>query len=84
MNVHKLIARMDLHWDGVHCRLPQALFAEVKDALRDQQSALHDLYALIEKGDLVRDITNDSQPDWAMKMIPFMRALQNAQRALET
>lgn len=30
----RLIARMDLYWDGRHCQLPMPLFGELKDTLR--------------------------------------------------
>ncbi len=59
------------------CRDAEAKAAKLHDALSD-------LFSLIENGDLVRDITNDGQSNWALKMIPFMQALQKAQRMLET
>jgi hypothetical protein len=30
----RLIARMDLYWDGRHCQVPMPLFGELKDVLR--------------------------------------------------
>lgn len=44
--------------------------------------ALKGLFELIERGDLVRDITRDGDPDWAIKMFDFVPRLQKAQAAI--
>ena len=36
----------------------------------------------LDNGDLVRDITKDHRPDWALKMMHFVRDLTKAQQAL--
>lgn len=36
----------------------------------------------LETGLLVRDITKDGQPDWSIKMLSFVKELQNAQTAI--
>lgn len=46
------------------------------------REALRDLFALMDEGFLVRDISRDAEPDWALKMIPFVQRLQKAKAAL--
>ncbi len=36
----------------------------------------------LETGLLVRDITKDSEPSWAIKMLSFVKELQDAQAAI--
>lgn len=44
--------------------------------------ALVGLVELIERGDLVRDATNDGDPDWALKMLDFVPRITRAQLAI--
>jgi hypothetical protein len=44
--------------------------------------ALKGLFELIERGDLVKDITRDGDPDWAKKMLDFVPRLKRAQLAI--
>ncbi len=48
----------------------------------DLAEALEELYALIEDGVLVRDVSHDGEPGWALKQLPLVRSLGKAQGAL--
>lgn len=45
--------------------------------------ALADMLALIDEGWLVRNTANDSQPDWAIRQLGYVRRLAAAKLALE-
>ena len=45
-------------------------------------AALKAVLSDIDSGVLVRDVTRDGQPGWAMTMIAFVQRLQAAQRAV--
>ncbi|TET95026.1 MAG: hypothetical protein E3J26_03495 [Candidatus Zixiibacteriota bacterium] len=47
-----------------------------------QKESLQFFVTSIETGLLVRDITKDNKPDWALKMMEFIKQLQKAQAAL--
>ena len=59
-------------------RAREALTAE-RDALR---AALRGLMRLLEDGTLVRDISHDHEPGWAMRQLPLTQALAAAHAAL--
>jgi hypothetical protein len=45
--------------------------------------ALRDMFAMIDEGLLVRDISHDHEPDFYMKAIQFSMRLAKAKKALE-
>lgn len=47
------------------------------------RDALKVVMQLIDDGLLVRDTSRDSEPDWAMRQLPLICALQKARAALE-
>lgn len=51
-------------------------------AAPDLLDALKDLFGYIENGTLVRNITGDDKPDWAVKLLPFMTTLNKVQAAI--
>jgi len=44
--------------------------------------ALTDIFAMIQNGELVRDIKKDGQSDWELMMMRFVSKLQKAEQAL--
>src|SRR6185437_2810097 len=44
--------------------------------------ALEGILKLVDEGQLVRDTSNDPNPDWAMRQIPFVSAFSKAHQAL--
>lgn len=46
------------------------------------REALHEVFALIDAGVFVRDVSRDADPDWCLKMIPFVQRLKKARAAL--
>ena len=44
--------------------------------------ALKELFAYIEDGTLVRNISNDANPGWAVGMLPFMLTLNKVKAAI--
>jgi hypothetical protein len=51
-------------------------------AAPDLLEALRTIWKMIAKGQLKRDTSNDSEPDWALRQIPFVLALKQAQMAI--
>lgn len=47
--------------------------------LRAARAALSDLFGLVEDGTLCRDTSRDSEPGWAIKMLPVVAKLKAAQ-----
>lgn len=45
--------------------------------------AFRDLMALVDEGWLVRNTAGDSQPDWALKQIPYLRRLAKIKAVLD-
>lgn len=52
-------------------------------AAPDLLEALHGVLRLIGDGQLVRNTSNDANPDWAMRQLPFLMALKKATEAIE-
>lgn len=48
----------------------------------DMRAALKSVLTLIDEGKLVRDISGDSEPDWALRQLPLVRTLQACRAAL--
>jgi hypothetical protein len=46
-------------------------------------AALRDVFVMIDTGLLVRDISEDHKPDWAMRQLKFVQRLATDQAALE-
>lgn len=44
-------------------------------AQRDLATALRDLFAFVENGVLIRDISHDHEPGWAMRQVPLVQTL---------
>ena len=53
---------------------------EEADKLRE---ALTDMFALLDEGILVRDISHDHEDDWALSMVPFIQRLAKNKEALD-
>ena len=70
--------------DSVRCALAATRSTLARaEAERDRlREALRRLFALVKDGTLVRDISKDSEPGFAIRQIPFVMALRNAQAAL--
>jgi hypothetical protein len=78
---HRLLAL--LAPPSVHPASERPNATAAAEAERDQlREALRRLFALVEDGTLVRDISKDSEPGFAIRQIPFVMALRNAQAAL--
>lgn len=55
--------------------------------MSDREQALHealtDMFAMLDEGLLVRDISKDGEPDWPLRMVKFVRRLKINQEALD-
>lgn len=49
--------------------------SRLRDERKDYARLLNELIGFIDSGYLVRDISNDHKPDWAMKQFPFLKTL---------
>ena len=49
---------------------------------RDLVDALEKFMSWLDEGSLVRDITKDAEPNWAIKMLHFFNDLNKAKTAL--
>lgn len=63
---------------GARTDLPKLLAA-----YRELRDALQGVMDLIDDGKLVRDISKDGEPNWAMSQLCIVRALADAARALK-
>lgn len=52
-------------------------------AAPDLLAALHTLWKMFEDGRIVRNISNDGKPDWALRMLTFTQELQTVQAAID-
>lgn len=63
------------------------IVAEHIDKLMEQRAELlaacKFFMGALKDGDLVRDLSNDSKPEWAGKMMKFVASLQTAQLAID-
>lgn len=46
-------------------------------------ASLKELFGMVENQELVRDIRNDGQPDFALRMLNFVPKLHRAMKAIE-
>ena len=60
----------------------QINFCPLHTAAPAMREALTDIFAMIENGELVRDIKKDGEPNWTIKMLGFVTRLQKAHSAL--
>lgn len=51
-------------------------------AAPDLLAALKLIWSMFDDGRIVRNIANDGEPDWALKMLNFTRELQTIQSAI--
>lgn len=51
-------------------------------AAPDLLEALKLIWSMFDDGRIVRNIANDGEPDWALKMLNFTRELQTIQKAI--
>ena len=68
-------------WQGI-TRHGIAEMCAIHKAAPDLYSALTEIMDGFDRGVFVRDISNDSNPDWALKLLPFIAALSRAKQAL--
>lgn len=71
----------------LEAKLAQASVAEQPTPPSEAQElreSLQEILTLIENGTLVRDCSEDDNPDWVMKQIPLVQALARASRALKS
>lgn len=52
------------------------------DLVRKKDEALEDLFALMDENYLIRDISSDSEPDFALRQLPYIMRLKKAKEAL--
>jgi hypothetical protein len=45
-------------------------------------ASLQEIFGMLERGELVREISNDGHPDWALFMLDFVPKLTRAQMAI--
>lgn len=63
----------------VKAEIKRDKFEPERDRLREASQKIFDF---IEDGTLVRNIENDGSPDWAMRALPLVRAMQELGAAL--
>lgn len=56
---------------------------ELRELVGATTAALADVHKMIDNGELVRDISKDHAPDWAIKAFDFVTRLQKIEQALE-
>ncbi len=56
--------------------------ARLITAAPDLLAALKLIWSMFDDGRIVRNIANDGEPDWALKMLNFTRELQSIQKAI--
>lgn len=56
---------------------------EALEEIARMKAALRGVLDLIDKGVLVRDTSRDHEPEWAMRMVPLLMAIQSAKVSLE-
>lgn len=61
---------------------PTIIYCPLHAAAPAMLEALTDIFAMIETGELVRNLNKDGDGDWTVKMIAFVERLQKAQQAL--
>lgn len=60
-----------------------AVLRELRELVGATTAALADVHKMIDNGELVRDISKDHAPDWAIKAFDFVTRLQKIEQALE-
>jgi hypothetical protein len=58
--------------------------SEAADEIVRLRAALKDMFSLMDEGLLVRDISDDCEPLWAMRQLKFVQRLQQAHAALSS
>ncbi len=87
-NRKRIIKLLDSHGLLVdfHPLHPDArLIAAAPDLLRQRDAlreALAGIFQMIESGELVRDVSKDGDPSWAMTVVPLVTKLNQARAAL--
>lgn len=64
------------------CGLDTDRYCSLHAAAPEMLTALEAIYALVDAGVLVRDTSHDHEPGWAIKALPLVKALQNAQAVI--
>ncbi len=84
MSPDQLAATVDEAKDGSVLSIIEELSAQI-DALKLErnaaQAALRDLLLMMDEGLLVRDISKDAGPDFALRMLSFVARLKRASEA---
>lgn len=60
----------------------QIIYCPLHEAAGEMLKALKDVFDMIETGDLLRDIKNDGDPLWTLKMMTFVNRLQKGQQTI--
>jgi hypothetical protein len=55
----------------------------LKAEIDELSAALADVFALMDEGYLVRDISGDAEPGFAMRQLPYVERLTKARATLE-
>ena len=58
-------------------------FYKLESKYTRTQNALKDMFAMLDEGLLVRNISEDSKPDWAMNNLGLVMRLKKAMEAID-
>lgn len=72
--------RADSNYES--CERIKRKFEDATARVKELYAALVGVMALITEGKLVRNTSDDPNPDWAMRQMPFVLALAAAEKAL--
>lgn len=73
---------LDKEWYNWQIKIVNESHAALQKANERMRAELEGIMGLIESGQLVRDISHDGEPDWAIKQLGLVRTLANAKAAL--
>lgn len=82
MSLPKWAEDIDVGEEGELVSIGHSKLEPLKTALAIAWEALEDVFKMIDEGKLVRDISKDSDPDYAMRSMDFVMRLKKNYEAM--